>query len=377
MATLRTQTPVKRSTTRSPASSTSKSEPRLKGGNGTRFWLVFAGALLLAGGVLFLVSPPKSNGEVNAPPQVPANYEVTGSVTTSKGPLTLADIPFNGERAYEHLVALCDLGPRKSGSEAMLKQQAMLREHFTAIGGQVEMQEFQVFDPQDRTPVTMRNIIVHWHPERKERILLCAHYDTRPFPDSDRQNPRGAFIGANDGASGTALLCELGRSMPALESKYGVDFVLFDGEELVYTRRDKYFLGSTHFAQQYVRTPPPYKYVAGILLDMVGDTELHIYYEKNSLKWPDTRPMVQDIWRLADKLGVDEFVPRPRHEISDDHLPLRNTARIPTLDIIDFDYPRPGAPSYWHTTQDTADKCSALSLAKVGWVVHEWLKVIE
>jgi hypothetical protein len=329
--------------------------------------------------MLFFLNRPADSSSVQVP-VLPADHAVSGSTSTTKGPLTLADIPFDGERAYEHLVAICKLGPRKSGSQAMLQQQAMLQEHFKSIGGQVERQEFTTTDPNDRTPVTMTNLIVRWHPERQQRILLCAHYDTRPFPDQDRQNPRGEFIGANDGASGTALLCELGRHMPQLESKYGVDFVLFDGEELVYSDRrdrDRYFMGSKYFAEQYVRNPPQHRYVGGVLLDMVGDADLQLYYEKNSLKWPDTRPMVRDIWSLADKLGVDEFIARPRHEIRDDHLPLRNTARIPTLDIIDFDYPKPGGDSYWHTTQDTADKCSALSLAKVGWVLHEWLKVVE
>ena len=103
-------------------------------------------------------------------------------------------------------------------------------------------------------------------------------------------------------------------------------------------------------------------------MDMVGDADLQIYQERNSMWWRDTRPLVADIWNKARQLGVREFVPQKRHEIRDDHLPLHNIAKIPACDIIDFDYP------YWHTQADAPAQCSALSLAKVGWVMHEWLK---
>ena len=101
---------------------------------------------------------------------------------------------------------------------------------------------------------------------------------------------------------------------------------------------------------------------------MVGDADLQIYQERNSVTWPQTRPLVHSIWTTARKLGVREFIFRPEHEIRDDHLPLNNIAKIPTCDIIDFDYP------HWHTRADTPERCSALSLAKVGWVVQEWLR---
>ena len=144
--------------------------------------------------------------------------------------------PLDAMRAYRYLEELCALGPRPSGSPAMQKQQELLVEHFKKLGGQVSLQEFRAKNPLGGT-VDMANIIVQWHPERKNRILLAAHYDTRPLPDRD-PNPiartQGTFVGASDGASGTAALMELAHLMPGLESKYGVDFVLFDGEELVY-----------------------------------------------------------------------------------------------------------------------------------------------
>ncbi|ADB18397.1 peptidase M28 [Pirellula staleyi DSM 6068] len=310
------------------------------------------------------------------------SFSGSGFVFSQRAPLsklTLSDIPFNGERAYEHLKTVCAIGPRISGTQGMLDQQAYLVKHFESIGGKVTLQSFDIRHPETGERTTLANLIVEWHPEREERILVACHYDTRPFPDQD-PNPRlrrEPFIGANDGGSGVGLLCELGTMMPQFESKYGIDFVLFDGEELVYDDRDKYFLGSEHFSNEYIRNPPRHKYRSGILLDMVGDAELQVFRESLSMSWPETRPIVLDIWKTAEDLGVKEFISRTRHEIRDDHLALRNIAKIPTCDIIDFDYPRPGNVNYWHTTKDVPENCSALSLAKVGWVVHEYLKRLK
>jgi len=288
-----------------------------------------------------------------------------------------AQVPFEGDRAYQHLQDVCAIGPRVSGTAGMAKQQALLRAHFEAIGGEVLMQEFDVRHPETGNKLTMANMIVRFTPERKDRIIICGHYDTRPFPDRDPRNPKGVFVGANDGGSGVAVMMELGRYLPELKSTYGVDLVFFDGEELIYNdRRDPYFLGSEYFAKQYVANPHNFTYRAGVLLDMVGDADLQIYQERNSLTY--ARSMVQDVWSIARKLGVREFIPRMRHEVRDDHLALNRIAKIPTIDIIDFDYPRPGQRrSYWHTQQDVPANCSAESLEKVGKVVHEWLRQLK
>ncbi|MEX2026164.1 MAG: M28 family peptidase, partial [Pirellulaceae bacterium] len=217
--------------------------------------------------------------------------------------------------------------------------------------------------------------------EKKERIMLCCHYDTRPYPenDPDPRKRKGRFIGANDGASGVALLCEMAEHVQGLECPYGIDFVLFDAEEFIFdSNRDQFFLGSEHFARQYVAEPPPYRYRCGILVDMIGDKELQIYREPNSLRTRQTQTLGNDIWTTARSLGVREFIPQTRmEEIRDDHLALNNIARIPAIDIIDFEYPRTRGQTYWHTTQDIPENCSALSLAKVGWVLKEWLERVK
>lgn len=278
---------------------------------------------------------------------------------------------FSGAQAFAHLEAICELGPRPSGSEAMRRQRAMLAKHFREAGGHVSGQAFQIRDRHTGKPVHIENLIVSWHPDRNERILLAAHYDTRPFPDMDPVNPRGVFVGANDGASGVAVLMELGRFMTDLPGPLGVDFVLFDAEEYVFGPRDPYFLGSTSFAREYAADRRAGKgpvYRAAVVIDMVGDRDLQIWQEVNSMSWPETRPVVESIWNVAARLGVKEFIPRPKHEIKDDHLPLRNIGKIPACNIIDFDYP------HWHTTRDLPSACSAESLEKVGRVLLAWLR---
>jgi hypothetical protein len=280
--------------------------------------------------------------------------------------------PLDGARAYVYLQQICAIGPRISGTVGMQQQQELLQAHFEQLGGKVTQQKFLVDNPLGGPKVHMANMIVEWHPAARERVLLCAHYDTRPLPDQDLdplQQRSGIFLGANDGASGVAVLMELAHLMRGLEGAVGVDFLLVDGEELVYVEgRDKYFWGSNWFAQQYVRNPPPYKYRWGVLLDMVGDSDLQVYQEQQSVTWRDTRPLVKELWATAARLGVKEFIPRAKYRIQDDHVPLRNEGKIPTCDIIDFDYP------HWHTTRDTPAQCAPSSLAKVGWVVYEWLR---
>ena len=163
--------------------------------------------------------------------------------------MRLENIPFNGARAYDYLKQLCDLGPRRSGSEAMVAQQKFLAEHFEKLGAKVEFQRFKAPYPLDGPDeqmighdVPMANIIVRFNPENRERIMLCGHYDTLPFPLHDPVDRRGRFVGANDNGSGMAILMELGNELAKNPPKVGVDFVFFDGEEFIFADDGKYFL---------------------------------------------------------------------------------------------------------------------------------------
>jgi Zn-dependent M28 family amino/carboxypeptidase len=188
----------------------------------------------------------------------------------------------------------------------------------------------------------------------------------------DPVDPKGVVLGANDGASGVALLMELAGGMPAVPGPVGVDFVLFDAEEYIFRPREPYCLGSTYFARQYAADLAAgrmaHRYRCGVVVDMIADRNLELWQEQNSVSWPDTRPVVASIWDVARRMQVRQFVPRPRHAVEDDHVPLRMIGRIPTCDIIDFDYPQ------WHTTADTPEHCSAESLEAVGSVLLQWLR---
>ena len=282
---------------------------------------------------------------------------------------------FDANASFKYLKAICEIGPRMSTSPGMDRQQQFIKSHFANLDCAVYYQPFKVYHPLDSREVELKNMLVRFHPDREPRLLICCHYDTRPFPDRDPVNPRGRFIGANDGGSGVALLCELGKHIADMNGKFGVDFVFFDGEEFVYVhRRDPMFLGSTHFAKEYAAGRVRAKYVAGVLVDMVADKNLELYYEGNSL---NKAPRVtRDLWSIAGRLGISEFVPKRRHKIRDDHLPLNQIARIPVCDIIDFDFPIKGN-SYWHTEKDTIENCSADSLGKVGTVVLAWLREMQ
>ena len=282
-------------------------------------------------------------------------------------PLRLEDIPFNGARAYDDLKQLCAIGPRRSGSLGMAEQQKLLAEHFRKVGGQVEFQRFRAKDPVDGSDVHMANLIVRWEPERRDRVLVCGHYATLPFPLRDPVDRKGRFVGANDNASGVAILMELGREMAGLTTRWGVDFVFLDGEEYIFDEQQRFFLGSEFFARNYAESRPAYRYRWGVLLDMVGGADLKLYQERHGLVWEDTRALVDELWTTASRLGVREFIAAPKWDVRDDHLMLHDLGGIPACDLIDFDYPP------WHTRGDTPDKCSALSLAKVGWVIRQWL----
>jgi len=275
---------------------------------------------------------------------------------------------FDGKRAFADLEAICRIGKRISGTEGMARQQQMLFDHFTGLGAACAFQEFDIPHPETGEATRLKNLIVTWHPETKERVVLCCHYDTRPYPDRELlpRHRQGTFLGANDGASGVAFLMELGRHMRDVKPRFGVDFVFFDAEEMIYdSNRDKYFHGSTYFATQYVQKPPAHKYVAGVLFDMIADKDLKIYYEVNSMRY--AREVTESVWAAAARVSSRVFVARRRHEVSDDHIPLNEIAKIPTTDLIDFDYP------HWHTRNDLPSNCSGESLAAVGKVIIEWL----
>lgn len=288
--------------------------------------------------------------------------------TTQEGQLIPAAI--DGARAFGYLKQICDLGPRPAGSEANTRQREMVAEHFRKNGLEIREQSFDAIDPSNRSRKRLTNLIGVWNPQKRRRVVIGAHYDTRPFPDQDPDpaKRRNRFIGANDGASGVALLMEISNHLPKMNTEWGVDLILFDGEELVYQDGDPYFLGSRHFARQYLADAKKrsWSYEAGLVLDMVADKNLLIEQEQYSMEYAPK--VVREIWDAAEKLGEKRFSRSVGPAVLDDHIPL-NQARIPTADLIDFEYP------HWHTVNDTPEQCSGESMAAVGRVVTAWLSL--
>ncbi len=309
----------------------------------------------------------------------------------SRAETPLEKIPVDGKQAHKYLVALCEIGPRPSGSEGMKKQQELLEQHFKACGATVEYQRFTYRHPENGSPVPCANMVIRWAPERKERLLLTAHYDTLPVALLDPPGRVGPFVGANDAGCCVAMLMEMGKSVSEMlekhQKKYGVDFVMLDAEEFMFRQGGRLCVGSEYFARQYAMADPQavakskaqpkpqardYSYRWGILLDMCGETDLTLLKDRSSWRWRDTRPLVDEIWGIAEELGVSEFSPKVRKgDIIDDHIMLHDLGKIPVIDIIDMEYP------YWHTSQDTPDKCSPLKMARVAWVLTEWMKRVE
>jgi len=283
----------------------------------------------------------------------------------------LAPAPIDGDRAYGYLKKICMIGPHPAGTPANAKVRAMVADHFRKLGGQVREQPLTGADPITGGPVAMANLIGSWFPERTERVVLGAHYDSRPFPDEDpdpvkRKQP---FLGANDPGSGIALLMEIANHLKDSATPWGVDLVLFDGEELVHgggqDQRGEYFFGSKAFAKEYAeRKKDAPHYAAGLVFDMVGGKDLKIEKEQYSIEFANR--LVNDVWAVARSLKIPQFRDRVGMAVYDDHLPLNNGG-IPAIDIIHFPY------RHWHTASDLPENCSGESLEQVGKVVTAWL----
>jgi glutaminyl-peptide cyclotransferase len=270
---------------------------------------------------------------------------------------------FDSNRAFSYLTQQVDFGPRVPGSKAWISCRQYLVSHFSRLGGNVDSQAFQFLDPYSQKQVPLVNIIARYPgTDTKERpILLVAHWDSRPRIDypSDLSRKDDSLPGANDGASGVAVLMELANLFSSLPPAATVDILLVDGEDWGKEGDlDMFLLGSKQFAMSGIRG----KYQFGIVLDMIGDKEQQIYREAYSDQF--YRRINDMVWNSARNLGISTFIDSVRHSVIDDHLPL-SAGGVPTVDIIDFDYP------YWHTDQDTPDKCSAQSLANVGRILTE------
>jgi glutaminyl-peptide cyclotransferase len=261
---------------------------------------------------------------------------------------------FSGDKALAHVQRLVDFGPRPAGSKAIEKSRDYIEDQLRRSGWQVTRQAFN--DDTPRGKIQFVNLIAQFSARGKAPsplFLLCSHYDTKMFDTIQ-------FVGANDGGSSTGLLLELSRVMgqhPDLARK--IELVFFDGEEAYeqFSEKDGLY-GSRYFARQLQGAR---QFRGGLLFDMVGDRSLGITLPSDS-----PAEMARDIFAAAEALKLRNYFTYLGRELIDDHAPL-NAIGIPTLDIIDFDYP------WWHTADDTMDKISAQSLKTVGSVAIYYL----
>lgn len=280
---------------------------------------------------------------------------------------------FQGASAFKDVQAQCNLGPRPPMTVAHLNCRKYIIAELEKLDLDVKIVSFKGTYGSGKG-VDFFNIIaskknsapVGPFLNSQKKIIFCAHYDTRPFAEKDKDYPEYPIPGANDGASGTAVVLETARFFNKYDVKkflnkcsknktnVSVEYIFFDGEDYGLGAKNMFY-GSRHHAANIADTD---NIELLILFDMVGDRNLNIYYEVNS--YNSAPEFLTDVFKSANFLGYsDNFIPSKKYRISDDHLPFIKKG-IKAVDIIDFDYP------YWHTLEDDITKVDAVSLEKTG-----------
>ena len=272
---------------------------------------------------------------------------------------------FDGDLAYEYLLKQCSFGPRYPGSKAHVDFKDFLVEYLENYNNDVEVYEHEIIHPYDSTKIMLYNVLSQYNLDADERILLMAHWDTREIADLDEDETKRhlPIIGANDGASGIAALMVFADIFNKNKlQNIGVDLLFVDGEDMGrHGELDNFCIGSKIFAAEKKYKRPK----LAICLDMVADKDPEFKMEYFS--YVQAQKELFDIWNLANSIGYSEFTYDLTGPIYDDHKAFYDVTKIPSIDIIDFDYP------YWHTLEDTPDKCSPKTLEIVGNVVLEYI----
>jgi len=266
-----------------------------------------------------------------------------------------SNMNFDGKQAYRDVLAQMEFGARITGTEGNRKCGDYIADQLRQAGWSVEFQNFTYRGTQARNVIGRANL------GKGPIIILGAHYDTRRWTDQDPAHPRDPVPGANDGASGVAVLLELARAINLGKVQHEIWLTFFDAEDNGGIDGWDWIVGSTYMASSLSVQPQ-----AMILLDMIGDTDQKIYFDGNS-----DPALSQKVWTIAAELGYgDHFISQVKYTMIDDHIPFAQRG-IPSVDIIDFDYP------YWHTAADTADKVSPDSLERVGHTLQVFLETTE
>ncbi len=295
-------------------------------------------------------------------PEKPA-YELSSS---SKVPT------FEGAKAYGNIEKFASFGPRVPNTKAHEAAKEYIISTALPLADSVGRQEFEL-NGYDGEKLKLTNITVSFNPSQKKRILICTHWDSRPWADAEKDKAKHntPILGVNDGGSGVGILLELARVMHENRPSIGVDLVFFDGEDYgKHSELNNFCLGSKYFAA----TKNDYSPAFGILLDLVGDKEAKFYKEENSVQAAEQ--VVDLFWESAAKVGAGSFVNEKKYGIYDDHTPLNN-AGLRTIDIIDAELVGAdealGRRAYWHTLNDTMENIGEQTIAEVGKTVTNFI----
>lgn len=295
-------------------------------------------------------------------------------------------LKFSGDSAFAFVKTQCDFGPRVPNSSAIEQCGDFIEAKFKSYGLEVINQRTTVTG-WDGTSLKCRNIIAAYKPESTERVIICTHYDSRPWADADPDESKRhePVMAANDGASGVGVMLEIARQIEKLNPKVGVDFICFDSEDYgtpdwapqaaQNVSAETWCLGSQYWAENPHKEDYSARY--GILLDMVGGRGAKFYFEGYSMK--HAQSIVIRTWEAARYAEAADFFPNSNGGwITDDHVPMNEKALIPTIDIIPY-YPNSDnsfGPT-WHTTHDTVENIDRETLRAVGQTLIQLLSEEE
>jgi len=279
-------------------------------------------------------------------------------------------VKFDADSAYQYIQEQVDFGPRVPGTDEHAACAVYLENELAKYCDTAFTQHGDAKDSKGRY-VAIKNIVGAINPEKTKRVLLCAHWDTRPQADQDPEKPTTPADGANDGASGVGVLLEIARQLHAQRPDAGVDILFFDAEDMGESRGESttWCLGSQYWS----KTPHKPNFVArfGILLDMVGPKDAVFAIEANS--WQYAQPYVKNVWNTASSLGHGRyFVNQFGGQILDDHVFVNKIRGIPTLDIIHYDVQtNSGFGEFWHRHTDNMETIDKNTLKAVGETVFK------
>lgn len=299
----------------------------------------------------------------------------TNKATQMPRPIKVTDseIKFSSDSAYKYIAEQTAFGPRVPNTHAHSQCLSYLQNKFTTLGAKVTIQEGDGISFEGKT-LPVRNIIAQYNPEKANRVILCSHWDSRPFADNDEDSKyhNTPIDGANDGASGVGVLLEIARQLQQRPTTIGIDIILFDTEDygtpshikLEKYRPDTWCLGSQFWGKSELGKNCQARY--GILLDMVGAQGAQFFQENYSKS--TAQNVVNKVWKAAKEIGYGNyFVDETGGYITDDHYYVSTLAKVPCIDIIQYD-PKTssGFYKYWHTHNDTAENIDKNTLEAVG-----------